>query len=94
MRAGNISGSVNVPYSTLVDKETGCLKSDDQLKEVFEKQGVSLSGKNTVHSCGSGVTACVVELAWSISGGDKSAVYDGSWAEYGRYDEPDFKSKV
>ena len=47
-----------------------------------------------MHSCGSGVTACVVELAWSISGGDKSAVYDGSWAEYGRYDEPDFKAKV
>ena len=95
MRAGNITGSVNVPYSALVDKETGCLKSDEELKAVLAKQGVALSGKNTVHSCGSGVTACVTELAFSISGGGKSTVYDGSWAEYGRHDEPDFsKSKV
>ena len=84
MRAGNITGSKNVPYSSLVDKETGCLKSDEELKEVFASWDIALSGKNTVHSCGSGVTACVVELAWSISGGAKSAVYDGSWSEYGR----------
>ena len=96
MRAGNITGSINSPYSALVDKETGCLKSDDELREVFAKQGVALSGKNTLHSCGSGVTACIVELAWNISGGGaNSAIYDGSWSEYGRYDEPDFsKSKV
>ena len=81
MRAGHISGSKNVPYSDLVDKETGCLKSEDELKQVFASKGIDLD-KSTVHSCGSGVTACIVELAYSISGGSKSAIYDGSWSEY------------
>ena len=35
-----------------------------------------------VASCGSGVTACIADLAWKICGGTSSAVYDGSWAEY------------
>ena len=36
----------------------------------------------TVHSCGSGVTACIVDLAMRILGAEKSAIYDGSWSEY------------
>ena len=68
MRAGNITGSLNTPYSELIDPFTGCLKSNEDLKKVFDARGVDLS-KKTVHSCGSGVTACIVELAWTISGG-------------------------
>ena len=66
------------------------MKSDADLLEVFTTKGVAMSGKQTVHSCGSGVTACIDELAWSICGGAKSAIYDGSWSEYGRVAEPDF----
>jgi len=87
MRAGNITGSTNIPYNTIVDESTGCVKSEAELRKVFEEKGIDL-GKSTVHSCGVGVTACIVELAWSISGGAKSAIYDGSWAEYGRFEEP------
>ena len=40
--------------------------------------------KNIVFSCGSGVTACVLALAYSLIN-DKyhPCIYDGSWAEYG-----------
>jgi len=43
-----------------------------------------------VHTCGSGVTACIVQLAWDIKGGAESFIYDGSWAEYGCMAEPKF----
>ena len=43
-----------------------------------------LVSNNIVFSCGSGVTACVLALAYSIIN-DKyhPCIYDGSWAEYG-----------
>lgn len=93
VRSGKITGSTNVPYSELVVNETGCLKDDAELKEVFVFKGIDLSSKKTVHSCGVGVTACIVELAYNIAGGKNSAIYDGSWSEYGRIDEPDFSKK-
>jgi len=35
-----------------------------------------------INSCGSGVTACVLDLGLKILGAEKSAIYDGSWTEY------------
>ena len=38
-----------------------------------------------VFSCGSGVTACVLALAYSlINDKYRPCIYDGSWAEYGK----------
>ena len=44
----------------------------------------NINEKNIVFSCGSGVTACVLALAYSLIN-DKyhPCIYDGSWAEYG-----------
>ena len=41
--------------------------------------------KNLVFSCGSGVTASVLALAYSLIN-DKymPTIYDGSWSEYGK----------
>ena len=36
-----------------------------------------------VASCGSGVTACAVVLALDVLGVSNTAVYDGSWTEWG-----------
>ena len=44
----------------------------------------------TINSCGSGITACIVDLALRIQGSTNTCVYDGSWAEYGKIPEPDF----
>ena len=44
----------------------------------------------TINSCGSGVTACTVDLALRLMENEKSSVYDGSWSEYGAVPEPDF----
>ena len=41
--------------------------------------------KNIVFSCGSGVTASVLALAYSlINAKYMPTIYDGSWAEYGK----------
>ena len=45
-----------------------------------------------LNSCGSGVTACVVDLGLRLMGNTKSSVYDGSWSEYGAIPEPDFNN--
>ena len=79
MRAGNISHSLNLPFADFVDQDTGCLKTDVELKALFESRGFDLN-KTTVHSCGSGVTACTASLGWELSGGAKTAMYDGSWS--------------
>lgn len=65
------------------------MKSDLELKEIFKAKNIDTT-KMTVNSCGSGVTACIVETALRIMGAEKTAIYDGSWTEYGQYEEPDF----
>ena len=65
-----------MPFDQLI--VDGVFKEVDELKEIFASHGVDLS-KETVHSCNSGNTACIVELAFVLAGGAKSAIYDGSW---------------
>ena len=53
-------------------------------KEKFTNIGIN-NEKNVVFSCGSGVTACVLALAYSlINVKYMPTIYDGSWAEYGK----------
>jgi thiosulfate/3-mercaptopyruvate sulfurtransferase len=39
--------------------------------------------KQLVTSCGSGVSACIINFALAELGRNKGKLYDGSWAEYG-----------
>ena len=81
LRGGHMPGALNVPYGELLTSD-GRLKSEDDIRAVFDKAGVDLS-KPIINSCGSGVTAAIVALAQSIAGNDGAAVYDGSWTEWG-----------
>lgn len=81
MRVGHIPGSRNVFYKTLLN-EDNTMKAPDVLKAVFEAAGVDLD-KPVINSCGSGITACVVALAFERIGKSDHSVYDGSWSEWG-----------
>lgn len=83
LRSGHIPGSRNLPYAELFDAGTGVMKPLDQLRQAFTAAGVDLSGKPIVTSCGSGVSAAVLTLALYRLGLVETALYDGSWSEWG-----------
>ena len=92
MRSGHITNSINTPFASLLN-ENGTLKTNEQLRAFFDENGVDIN-KFTINSCGSGVTACVVDLALRILGNEhKTKVYDGSWSEYGKVEEPTVKKQ-
>ncbi|CUH61812.1 3-mercaptopyruvate sulfurtransferase [Thalassobacter stenotrophicus] len=87
LRAGHIPGSRNIPYTSLL-AEDGTMLPTPALRQVFTDASVDLS-KPVITTCGSGVTAAVINLALAQIGHDAHALYDGSWAEWGMY--PDLK---
>ena len=86
-RSGHIPGSRNVPYAELFDATTGAMKPPDELRKAFTGAGVELT-KPIVTTCGSGVSALVLTLALYRLGVRGSALYDGSWAEWGQPEGP------
>jgi thiosulfate/3-mercaptopyruvate sulfurtransferase len=85
LRSGHIPGSKNVPFSTVLNSD-GTMKTPDALRATFEAAGVSLT-KPAITTCGSGVTAAVLSLALERIGHRNHALYDGSWAEWGMYED-------
>jgi len=85
LRLGHIPGSKNIPFGEVLNPD-GTMKSPAALRQVFEAAGVDLK-KPAITSCGSGVTAAVLSLALERIGHRNHALYDGSWAEWGMYDD-------
>ncbi len=81
IKSGNIEGSLNVPFASIIDSETGCLKKDEDLIKIFNDKNI-LDNKELVFSCGSGVAATVVGAAYEKISKKKFKVYDGSWTEW------------
>ncbi|MDZ4087305.1 MAG: 3-mercaptopyruvate sulfurtransferase [Tabrizicola sp.] len=85
LRSGHIPGSKNLPYSEVLNPD-GTMKSPSALLQVFQAAGIDLK-KPAITTCGSGVTAAVLSLALERMGHRNHALYDGSWAEWGMYDD-------
>ena len=84
VRSGSIKHSYCLPFDELINPEDKTFIGKNIIKKKFSKIGIN-DENNIVFSCGSGITAAVLSLAYSMIN-DKylPTVYDGSWAEYGR----------
>ncbi len=85
LRSGHIPGSRNVHYRTLLNVD-GTMKSPELLKKAFAASDVDLA-KPVITTCGSGVTAAILSLALERIGHRDHSLYDGSWSEWGMYND-------
>ena len=84
LRSGSIENSFCLPFSDLINIDRTFI-ANDKILEKFKSTKCSLD-KNLIFSCGSGVTASVLALAYSlIDNKYKPTIYDGSWSEYGKF---------
>ncbi|MBZ6379130.1 3-mercaptopyruvate sulfurtransferase [Pacificimonas flava] len=79
--AGHIRGAKNVPHSQLFNDD-GTYKSKAELKQIFSDAGIDTE-LPVVTMCGSGITAAVLSFALHLIGAERTALYDGSWTEWG-----------
>jgi thiosulfate/3-mercaptopyruvate sulfurtransferase len=83
LRSGSIKNSFCLPFNLCLNKDK-TFKNKEELENVFKSCLKNISDQDIVFSCGSGVTACVLALAYSlINDKYQPSIYDGSWAEYG-----------
>ena len=81
LSSGHIPGSISVPHSELLDPKTGTLLPAEELRRIFSAKGVDPE-KPIISSCGTGVTAAVIDTALREAGIGKDEdrrLYDGSW---------------
>lgn len=85
LRAGHIPGSKNLPFGRLFNAD-GTMKDREALRAAFAEAGVDLD-KPVITTCGSGMTAAILSLALERIGHRNHSLYDGSWTEWGSFDD-------
>lgn len=81
VRSGHMPGAKNLPYTKLIGPD-GSLKPIDAVLGAFADAGIDLD-KPIITSCGSGVSAAILNLALRSLGHSAISIYDGSWIEWG-----------
>ncbi|MFJ9697134.1 sulfurtransferase [Kitasatospora sp. NPDC101183] len=81
-RPGHVPSARNIPWAKNANDD-GTFKSDDELKALYEAEGVDLA-KDTIAYCRIGERSA---LTWfvlhELLGQENVKNYDGSWTEYG-----------
>jgi thiosulfate/3-mercaptopyruvate sulfurtransferase len=84
--------SINIPFSDLISARTKTFLPSDELRMYFELKNVDPK-KPIVCSCGTGVTAAVIDAALTEAGYPEEGrrLYDGSWTEWAQRVNPEEK---
>jgi thiosulfate/3-mercaptopyruvate sulfurtransferase len=81
-RPGHVPGAKNIPWSKSANDD-GTFRSDDELTELYQQEGVDLS-KDTIAYCRIGErSAHTWFVLHELLGQENVKNYDGSWTEYG-----------
>jgi thiosulfate/3-mercaptopyruvate sulfurtransferase len=77
--AGHMPGARNLPMGLV--QAQGRMKAPADVLAAFAQAGLD-PDRPMVTSCGSGVTAAVLNLALAVAGKPQPRLYDGSWTEW------------
>jgi len=82
LRAGHIPGSFCFPFFTMFDRDTQLWKPLDKIRR--QLKGISLDlNYPIISTCGSAITAPILDFALDLLEHKNHSVYDGSWTEWG-----------
>lgn len=87
--SGHMPGALSLPIGDLVSD--GRLLAPHGLRKAFAKAGFDPK-LPAITSCGSGVTAAIINLAMEAAGEPAPRLYDGSWTEWASKGMPVAKS--
>ncbi len=82
--SGHMPGSLNLPFSEIVSR--GRLRDADSIRSALERHNIDTS-RPVITTCGSGVSAAILSLAFAKIGHPPKALYDGSWSEWASRDD-------
>jgi thiosulfate/3-mercaptopyruvate sulfurtransferase len=82
-RPGRIPGSINAPWTELIDPDTNRFRPPAELQRALEAAG-ALGSAPVIAYCGGGISATVDLFALAILGRDQERLYDGSLTEWTR----------
>lgn len=80
-RAGHIPGSVNLPFTRLLNDTDNTLRSPDELRSAFSSV-VPMDGRLIVTYCGGGIASTLGALALACISYANTLEYDGSLIEW------------
>jgi thiosulfate/3-mercaptopyruvate sulfurtransferase len=78
MRSGHIPNSKNLPFRTVISDGKFLPKHD--LTRIFKEYNIE--HESLIFTCGSGITACIIQTAAEICLNNQLSVFDGSWSEW------------
>lgn len=82
-RPGRIPGSVNVPWTRLIDPDTNLFRPVDELRSELRTAG-ALGEEPVIAYCGGGISATIDLFALALVGRENARLYDGSLTEWTR----------